>query len=188
MLQIDQTVISLDILEKKFVCNLEKCKGACCVLGDSGAPLKDEEINKLEEILPEIKPFMRDVGIKEVESVGCYTIDKDGDKVTPLVNGEECAFVFFENEIAKCAIEKAYLAKKIDFQKPVSCHLYPIRSTKYATFEALNYHQWEICKPAVKNGEQANTPLFAFLKQPLTREFGEDWFNQLEIAAKELKK
>jgi hypothetical protein len=186
MLQIGETIISLDILEKKFCCDLTKCKGNCCVHGDSGAPLKREEAEQIQELYPLFRPFMREEGIKMVEKNGCYTIDSDNDLVTTLVNNEECVYVIFEEGIAKCAIEKAFEAKIISFQKPISCHLYPIRTTKYSTFEALNYHKWEICKSALANGRRTGISLYVFLKEPLLREYGADWYSQLQIAAKEL--
>jgi hypothetical protein len=188
MIQIDKTVVSFDVFEKKFCCNLQKCKGACCIHGDSGAPLKEEEAELLEKIYPLVKPYLREDGIKAIELKGCYTIDTDGDLVTPLINNEECAFVIFENGIAKCGIEKAYEEKIIDFQKPISCHLYPIRVTKYSSFEAINYHQWDICKHALAEGKKNNLPLYIFLKNPLCREYGAEWYLQLEIAANEYKK
>jgi hypothetical protein len=184
MLQIENTILSLDILEKKFLCDLDKCKGACCVLGDSGAPLKDDEAQLLQVIFPSLKPYLRNEGIEAIEKQGAYVIDSDGDMVTPLVNNKECAYAIFEKGIAKCGIEKAFLDSRIDFQKPVSCHLYPIRVTKYSSFEALNYHQWEICQPARKLGVKKELPVYVFLKQPLVREYGEDWYKQLELAAK----
>jgi Protein of unknown function (DUF3109) len=184
MLQIENTILSLDIIEKKFLCDLDKCKGACCVLGDSGAPLKNDEAQLLEVIFPSLKPYLRNEGIEAIEKQGAYVIDSDGDMVTPLVNNKECAYAIFEKGIAKCGIEKALLDNRIDFQKPVSCHLYPIRVTKYSSFEALNYHQWEICQPARKLGVKKELPVYTFLKQPLVREYGEDWYKQLELAAK----
>jgi len=186
MLQIENTILSLDIIEKKFLCDLDKCKGACCVLGDSGAPLKKDEAQLLEVIFPSLKPYLRNEGIEAIEKQGAYVIDSDGDMVTPLVNNKECAYAIFEKGIAKCGIEKAFLDNRIDFQKPVSCHLYPIRVTKYSSFEALNYHQWEICKPARQLGVKKELPVFVFLKQPLVREYGEEWYKQLELASRTL--
>lgn len=187
MLQIDKTIISFDILEKNFLCDLTKCRGACCIHGDSGAPLKKEEARYIEDFFPEIKKFMRKEGVATIENEGFYTIDKDGDMVTPLINNEECAFVYFEKNIAKCAIEKAYEEKKISFKKPISCHLYPIRVTEYTNFAALNFHSWDICKDALQCGNKIKMPLYIFLKEPLIREYGEGWYKQLEIAASEYK-
>lgn len=186
MIAVDNTLISEDILEKKFVCDLNACKGACCVAGDSGAPLDKDELEILDKIYPKVKPYMVPKGIKAVEKKGSYVIDSDGDYTTTLVSaGAECAFVYFdENDIAKCAIEKAWLEKKIDWQKPISCHLYPIRITKYKTYDAVNYSKWNVCKPACACGEKLDVPIYKFLKQPLIRKYGKDWFKQLEKSAK----
>ena len=188
MLQINSVVLSLDILEKKFVCDLKKCKGACCVFGDSGAPLEQDEAEILSRNFQAVKSFMRPEGVKAIEEQGTHVIDSDGDTVTPLIDGKECAYVVFENKIAKCAIEIAYEAKKTDFQKPISCNLYPIRITRYKDFDALNYHEWDICNPACKLGDKMQIPLYTFLAQPLTRKYGEAWYEQLKIASEELKK
>lgn len=186
MLQIGDCVLSFDILNVNFACDLKKCKGACCVHGDSGAPLEASEVKILEELFPKVREYMRPEGIKAVETQGTSVIDRDGDNVTPLVNGQECAYVIFEEGIAKCSIEKAYQSKAISFRKPVSCHLYPIRITKYSTFEALNYHKWDICKPALKLGAKLNTPLYLYVEESLTRHYGKEWYEQLRIAAREL--
>ncbi len=185
MIAIDNTLISEDILEKKFVCDLNACKGACCVAGDSGAPLDKDELDILNKIYPKVKPYMVPKGIKAVEKKGTYVIDSDGDYTTTLVSaGAECAFVYFdENKIAKCAIEKAWLEKKIDWQKPISCHLYPIRITKYKTYDAVNYNKWNLCAPACKCGEKLDVPVYKFLKGPLIRKYGKEWFKQLEKSA-----
>lgn len=186
MIAIDNTLVSEDILEKKFVCDLNACKGACCVAGDSGAPLDKEELEKLDGVLDAVKPYMTKKGLKAVEKSGTYVVDGDGDYTTTLVApGEECAFVYFdEQNIAKCAIEKAYLEKKIDWQKPISCHLYPIRIKKTKTYDAVNYDRWSVCKPACTCGEKLNVPVYKFLKTPLIRKYGNSWYKQLEQAAK----
>ena len=141
MIQVDNQIISLDIFEKYFVCDLNTCKGACCVEGDSGAPLLKEEKNILEDIYEKVKPYMRKNGITAIENQGITVYDSEGDLTTPLVNNRECAFVIYENGISKCAIEKAYLLGKTRFKKPISCHLFPIRITEYRAFEALNYEK-----------------------------------------------
>ncbi|MBL0046591.1 MAG: DUF3109 family protein [Bacteroidetes bacterium] len=188
MIEIDNTLVSDDILERKFVCDLNACKGECCVAGDSGAPLEKEEAEILAKIYPTVKPFMNAEGIAEIEKMGVSLIDSDGDLVTPLVDGvKHCAFVIFENSIAKCSIEKAFYAGKVDFKKPISCHLYPVRITKYKHFEAVNYEEWDVCKPACNCGEKLDVPVYKFLKEPLVRKFGNDWYAQLELLAKEHK-
>jgi hypothetical protein len=181
MLQIGNTLLSLDIIEQKFQCDLSKCKGACCVHGDSGAPLEVEEVDTLNHIYPFIKHLLSETSINTIEKFGTSVIDQDGDIVTPLNNGKECAFTVFENGIAKCSIELAYNKKLISFRKPVSCHLYPIRITKYDGYDAVNYHEWEICKPARESGKKNEVPLYKFLQEPLTRIYGKDWFNELQM-------
>jgi len=188
MLQIDEAVLSFELLDTKFACDLKKCKGACCVLGDSGAPLEKDEVTLLESVFPLIRTFMREEGIAAVEALGTSIVDDDGDNVTPLVKNKECAYVIFEDGIAKCSIEKAYENEVISFRKPISCHLYPIRITKYSNFEALNYHKWEICKPALKFGKKANIPLYICLENSLTRKYGKEWYQYLKIAAEEIVK
>jgi len=188
MLQIGSTIVSLDIIEKKFVCNLAKCKGMCCVYGDSGAPLYDDEIDILKEAYTKVKPYMTREGIEVVERMGVYATDFDNEKVTPLIgDSEECAFSFCEKGVHYCAIEKAFINGETDFRKPVSCHLYPVRITRFTDFEAVNYHQWRICEDANEYGKKKETPIFVFLKEPLIRKFGADWYGKLCRAATKLK-
>ncbi len=187
MIEIEDKLISLDIFEKKFVCDLNACKGACCVEGDSGAPLTYEEIDIIEENIEKIKPFMRKEGLDAIEKTGVFYMDEDNEPVTTLVNDKECAFVFFdENNITKCSIEKAHSEGKLDFKKPISCHLYPIRVAKYRKFEAINYSQWDICKPACACGNKLDVPVYKFLKEPIIRKWGNAFFEELEKVAKEL--
>lgn len=180
MILIDDTIISDDLAEAKFCCNLAACKGACCVEGDAGAPLDAEEISILDDSIDFIKPFMLKKGREVIEQNGVFDYDAESNFVTPLVNDRECAFVYFKNNIAYCAIEKAWLDKKIDFQKPISCHLYPVRLSTVNNMTAINYHEWSICKPAVKKGKDLGLPLYQFLKDSLIRKFGEEWFEKLE--------
>jgi hypothetical protein len=192
VIQIDKSIVSFDVLTTHFACDLLKCKGACCVHGDSGAPLETEEVKILKNIFPKIKPYLNEQSILSIEKQGTSVMDADGDTVTPLVNQKECAYVYFENEIAKCSIEKAFFEKKIKFRKPISCHLYPIRISKFKNYEALNYHVWEICKPAIQNGIIENIKTYQFLKTPLIRKYGKNWFSELKVAEelyeKEFKK
>lgn len=187
MIQIDDKLISEDIFSEEFVCNLTKCKGACCVEGDVGAPLDKEETQILDRIFKDVKPYLRPEGAKAIEEQGTWTVDpSDGDFVTPMVNGEECAYVIFdENGITKCGIEKAYEDGAVDWQKPISCHLYPIRVNKYSTFTALNYHEWKICSVACELGKELQVPIYKFLKTPLIRKYGEDFYQVLTEAAEE---
>jgi hypothetical protein len=187
MIAIDNTIVSEHLLEKKFVCDINACKGECCVAGDSGAPLEIDEIAIMEDILDKVLPYVPKDGQKAIKKQGVFVIDEDGDYTTPLVKGAHCAFTYFEEGIAKCAIEKAYYAGEVSWKKPVSCHLYPVRITKYKNYDAVNYHKWEVCKPACECGAKLDVPVYKFLKEPLIRKFGKDWYKQLELAA-ELKK
>ncbi len=188
MIEIDNTIVSIDLFKEKFVCDLDSCKGACCVQGDSGAPLEKNELDILAEIYDKIKPFMRPEGISAVEEQGVYIKDIEGDWVTPLVEGKECAYTVFDDKgIALCAIELAWKAGAIDFKKPISCHLYPVRLKEYRDFTAVQYHRWDICSPACKLGEQLHIPLYKFLKEPLVRKFGSAWYKEMEAVAGALK-
>ncbi len=186
MFMINDTLVSEDILEKQFVCDLSRCKGACCVEGDAGAPLSVEEAGILQEEYQNFKPYLRKEGIKAVEEQGTSVTDPhDGEDVTPLVNGAECAYVIFdENGISKCGIEKAWEEGGTTFRKPVSCHLYPVRVNKYVTYEAVNYHKWEICSPACELGEQLKVPVYRFLKEALIRKYGPEWYHELDEVAR----
>ncbi|MBX7107040.1 MAG: DUF3109 family protein [Chitinophagales bacterium] len=184
MILIDHTIVSDELLEKQFTCALDKCKGACCVAGDSGAPLEFAETAVLESIYDTVKPYMSEEGIAAVQQFGKWLIDSDGDFVTPLVMGmKQCAYVFFENGIAKCAIEKACFEGKTDFRKPISCHLYPVRITRYEHYDAVNYNKWDVCAPACDLGRQLGTPVFRFVKDALIRKYGAAWYEQLAGAA-----
>lgn len=188
LIEVKDKIVSLDLFEKKFVCDLNACKGACCVEGDSGAPLTLEEVDILEEDYEKIKPYMRPEGIAEVEKQGVFYMDWDNEPVTALVNDKECAFVYFDEQgITKCAIEKAHKAGKTNFKKPISCHLYPIRVQKLGSGQALNYNEWDICRPACSCGEELNVQVFRFLKEPITRAFGEEFYAELELIDSELK-
>ena len=188
MIQVDDKIISFDVFEKQFVCDLSACKGACCVEGDAGAPLTDKELDVLPNIYNEVKSYMRTEGIAEIEKQGFFVVDGDGDNTTPLVNNKECAFVVFdENEMAKCTIEQAYNDGKINFKKPISCHLFPIRIKEYRDFDAVNYEAINICKPACFCGESLRVPVYRFLKEPLIRLYGEEWYDKLTEAAILLK-
>ena len=184
MIQIDNTLISFDIFEKHFLCNLAECKGVCCVEGDSGAPLTNEEALLIEELYPVFIKYLSEENKKEVEKQGTSVVDRDGDLVTPIRDNRECVFTFIdENGITKCAIEKAFLNGEITFRKPVSCHLFPIRITEYKAYDAVNYQQLDFCKPGRTCGNKNKLPLYKFLKEPLIRKYGEQWYKELEIAA-----
>ena len=182
MIQIENTLISEEIITENFVCNLNKCKGECCVAGDAGAPLEAAELKIMETVFEKVKPYLNEKGLKAIAEQGLYVIDEDGDYTTTCVEKNlECAYVLFENGITQCAFEKAYNDGVIDFKKPISCHLYPIRITKYETFEALNYDRWSICSDACHFGNSLKVPVYQFLKEPLIRKYGENWYNQLQM-------
>lgn len=180
MLIVKDCIISEDIAEKRFCCDLAQCKGICCVEGDCGAPLREEEIPILERVLPQVEPYMTPEGIAVVKSQGVSGLDNAAEPCTPLINNRECAYIAYgEDGMALCAIEKAYRDGKIDWKKPISCHLYPIRVNEFGEFTALNYDRWDICKCAVAKGEACGEPLYKYLREPLIRRFGQEWYDEL---------
>lgn len=180
MLIVQSAIVSDNIADRCFACQLSQCKGACCVEGDSGAPLTPDEVDTINAILPQVRPYMTEAGRQVVDAVGPSDIDADGDLGTSLVNGRECAFVTFADDgTVLCAIERAFLDGKTHFRKPVSCHLYPIRIEDYGEFQAVNYHEWDICRCAVVKGREEGIPLYRYLKEPLIRRFGEAWYQEL---------
>ena len=189
MVEIGRTILSRDIFEKHFLCDVLKCKGACCIEGDSGAPLTEDEsvlikkeYLKFEEYLPKKHKY-------EIKKQGFSVIDSDGDLVTPLVDERQCAYSYYNsNGILKCAIEKAHTEGKTEIRKPISCHLFPIRITQYKRFDAVNYQELDICKPGRACGASVKLPLYKFLKEPLVKKYGEEWYKEVEIAAEYLNK
>ncbi|HNK68206.1 MAG TPA: DUF3109 family protein [Flavobacteriales bacterium] len=181
------TLISEDLFEKRFVCDLSACKGACCEQGDSGAPITSEEAAGIEKHYEAIKPYMTARGKKAVEKQGYSVVDMDGELVTPLVaEYQECAFAKKDNQgIWKCGIEQAYRNGEVPVHKPLSCHLYPIRVTRTKYHDALNYDTWDVCKPACSCGAKLDVPVFRFLKDPLIRAYGKEWYDELEIIYQE---
>ena len=179
MIIIDDILVSDELKEIHFTCDLQVCKGDCCVDGDAGAPLEEEEISILEDDLIEILPYMTKEGVEVVKKNGVFEYDVDGEYVTTLVNDDECVFVYTEKGISYCAIEKAFLEGKIKFKKPISCHLYPVRLSYVGERLAVNYHEWYICSPALSCGIKQNIPLYKYLKQPLIRKFGSTWYDKL---------
>lgn len=188
MLQIDDTIVSLALIEKRFSCDLSVCKGSCCRYGDTGAPLTPEEASILDRIWPEIIPFLRPEGIRAIEKAGTSMTDIEGDLVTPLISNRECAYTIMEGDVYKCGIEMAFNAGAVDFRKPLSCHLFPVRIKSYRNFRAVNYEEWAICRPGKAAGVKNNIDLFVFLHDPLVRAFGQEWYNQLLWAAGEYGK
>ena len=180
MIQLGNTILSDDIKESFFTCDLEKCKGACCVEGDLGAPLEESELPILEKIYEKVEPFLSEEGRSAIDQQGKYVLDEEGDHSTPTINGKECAYAVYDDRgILKCGIEQAHEAGEIDFQKPISCHLYPIRISKHDDFEAVNYDRWDICDPACSLGKTLSMPLYKFLRMPLIRRYGSRWYNRL---------
>lgn len=184
MIVVGDCIVSDDIADRCFGCDLARCKGQCCVEGDFGAPLEEAEVAEIRRLYPAIKPYMVAAGIAAIERFGVSVPDYTDSPCTPLVDGRECAFVTWdENGTALCAIEKAFRDGKIPFKKPVSCHLYPIRIDDYGSFQTVNYHQWDVChQPSANNcqsGCPSAIPLYRYLKEPLVRKFGEAWYDEL---------
>lgn len=188
MIEIDDKVVSIDILTTNFCCDLDKCKGICCVEGNAGAPLDIEEVEILEQEYEAYKPYMKSEGIEVIEQMGFMIVDSDGDYTTPLINDSECAFSFEENGMTLCAIERAYKEGKTNFVKPISCHLYPIRLVPFSNGSiGLNYHRWGVCNSAISCGNKIQLPMYKALKTPIERRFGEDFYKALEEAEKYIK-
>lgn len=180
MIEVEDKLLSEDLFDNYFCCDLADCKGACCIEGDSGAPLEIEEIALIEDAIDAIKPYLTEKGIQAIEKDGVFTIDSDGDYTTTLIDGGECAFVFRNEGIALCAIEKAFREGKIENIKPISCHLYPIRRKRFSDgFEGLNYHRWNVCQGAVRNGEAKNCKVYEGVKSAIVRAYGEEFYGHL---------
>ena len=189
MIQIGKTLVSEEIIDTDFVCNLNACKGQCCIDGDAGAPLEEQELAVMEEIFPKVKPYLRPEGLQAIEEQGIYTTNEDGEYETTLIDEKDCAYVIYDdNNIALCAIEEAYSQGDIAWKKPVSCHLYPVRVREYTEFYGVNYDKWSICDDACVLGKELQVPIYKFVKQALIRKFGEDWYAELEKVAANLNK
>ena len=188
MFQLGKTIVSEDLLEKDFVCNLSACKGACCIKGEAGAPVTPEEVEILKEIYPHVKPFLRKEGIQAIEQQGTHIVSDFDELETPLVDGNECAYVTFNDKgYASCGIEDAYNTGEVSFRKPISCHLYPVRVQDYSEFAAVNYHKWDICNDACTLGKELKVPVYKFVKDALIRKFGKNWYKELEKIAENYK-
>lgn len=188
MIQIGDTIVSLDVFEQRFCCDLARCKGICCVEGNAGAPLETEEVAILEREYEAYEPYMKPEGIAAIRQQGFMVVDEEGDLTTPLIAGAECAYSFEENGVTFCAVERAFREGKTSFVKPVSCHLYPIRVARFSngTF-GLNYHRWDVCGCARKLGAKTGTPVFRAAKDALIRRFGSEFYDALEAAARYLE-
>lgn len=183
MLQIGNTLVSLDLAERFFCCDLDKCLGQCCIEGDAGAPITTEEYKKLEEITPSLMPELLPAAIKVIEEDGVGYTDEEGDLVTSIIDGKNCVYTCYASGgKCLCAIERAFRQGKCDFRKPISCYLYPLRLTDYPTFTAINYHRWKICRSAEINGKELGIRLYQFMKEPLIERFGKDWYDELAEA------
>lgn len=181
MVEIEDKIVSEELFDEFFCCDLSQCKGICCVEGDSGAPLKIEEIDVIENELPNIIPFMTPEGVDAVERNGVFEVDSDGDYTTTLINGGECAFVVTENGIALCAMEKAFRAGKSAFPKPISCHLYPIRVKEFSNgMSGLNYHRWNVCSSAVCEGRKSGVKVYQGVRSAIERAYGKEFYGHLE--------
>jgi hypothetical protein len=175
---INDVLVRDEIVEIPFSCDLKKCKGACCTLeSELGAPVKKEEIEEIEKILPVIKKYLIQKNIDEIEKNGFYEM-KDGEILITIVNNHDCVFSFYDNTIAKCAIERAYFDGKVEFRKPISCHLFPIRVTDFSG-DVLRYEKFSECAPALEKGKEENITIVEFCKDSLIRLYGEDWYNKL---------
>lgn len=184
MFQLGKTIVSEEILEKDFVCNLNACKGACCVEGEAGAPLEKDELDELRENFEKIRPFLEEKGLTAIKEQGLFTTNELGEHETPLIEGKECAYVIHnEKNQALCGIEEAFNRGAVQFKKPISCHLYPVRIRQYSEFAAVNYHKWDICDDACSLGKELKIPVYQFVKQALIRKFGEPWYAELEEIA-----
>ena len=186
MFVIKDTLVSLDLIERRFVCDLQGCKGQCCIDGDAGAPLLKEEKEEIDKNITKILPLLTPQGQKAIEKEGTAYLDQDGDLVTTLIEGRNCAFsIFSEEGICLCALEKGFREGILPDLKPSSCSLYPIRLQKIGNMTALNYHRWKICSCAEKNGRKLGIRVYEFLKDPLVKKFGKEWFDELHLTAKE---
>lgn len=178
MFVVDDVFISDDLVEAAFCCNLGACHGACCVQGTSGAPLTPDEREEVDRVLPLVKHRLRPEALKVIDSKGAWEDLGDEYYATTCVGEAECVFVRYDGPVAKCSIQEAYHEGKTSFEKPISCHLYPIRIEQMGEYEALNYERIEICKPAVKFGRRKGVGLAEFLEGPLVRKYGREWYDQ----------
>ncbi len=186
MIQINDTLISLDVIEEYFECDLDKCLGECCIEGDAGAPLLEEEETKLKALLPKALPYMTPAAQEVAKEQGVAYVDEEGDLVTSIVNGKDCIFTCYApGGKCLCILEKLRREGHDEFFKPISCSLYPIRLKDYGGFTSVNYHRWKICKCAEILGRKNGVRVFEFLKEPLTRRFGEKWYEELCLTANE---
>ncbi|MCM1110320.1 MAG: DUF3109 family protein [Clostridium sp.] len=183
MFEIDNTLVSLDLAERFFCCDLDKCLGECCVEGDAGAPITREEYEKLRQLAPVVADRLSPRARRIIDEEGVGYVDQEGDLVTSIVNGRDCVFTCYApGGKCLCALDSAFREGKTDFRKPISCYLYPLRLKEYPTFTAVNYHRWKICRPAEENGRRLGIRLYQFMREPLIERFGREWYDTLAAA------
>lgn len=189
ILQVGDVLVSPDILTECFCCDLEACGGACCIEGDAGAPLQLDEVGELENVLDEVWGDLSASAQSVIDRKGVAYTDEEGDLVTSIVNGKDCVFTCYSPDgCCYCATDKAFREGRTSWCKPISCYLYPIREKRLGGgLTALNYHRWSVCAGAVKKGRELQLPIYRFLKDPLIRRFGEDWYHELEEVAEQLR-
>lgn len=185
MLQIGNNIISSDLIKKKFACDLSVCLGNCCRYGDAGAPIEEDELKILDQIITAVDPYLTEEGRRAIKEQGTSVRDIEGEMVTPLIDGKECAYTFREGNIHKCAIEKAWSEGKITFRKPLSCHLFPVRIKKYKSFFAINVEEWPVCFGGREKGKTGNIFVYEFLAEALKRALGEEVYSEICRAALE---
>ncbi len=186
MFEIQNTLVSLDLAEEFFCCDLDACKGECCIEGDAGAPVTEAECREIEKVLPIVKPLMMPRAVEEVERNGVSYVDEEGDLVTTLLDGRNCAFTCYDKGgVCLCALDSAFRQGLTSWRKPASCALYPLRLTEFKAFTAVNYHRWDVCKQARINGRRLGIRLYQFLKDPLIEYFGQEWYDELKLVCEE---
>lgn len=187
IIEIDDILVSSDIFTEEFCCDLDACKGICCVEGDAGAPVTLDEIGGIEDALDTVWDDMSASAQAVVNKQGVAYTDRDGDLVTSIVGGKDCVFTCYEGDCCLCALERAYRSGKTGFCKPISCALYPIREKRLGNgMIALNYNRWDVCRDAVKKGRELHLPVYKFLKEPLIRRFGAEFYEKLCEAGKQI--
>ena len=189
MIAIDHVLLSDEIVEENFLCDLNKCKGGCCVDGDCGAPITHEESMIIADLYPKIKPHLEPQYLPEIERQGTHTTDPEHGLVTPTVNGGICVYGYTDDlGIVKCGIEKAWKEGHINFRKPISCHLFPIRIVSNPGYELVNYEpRQQLCRPACKQGNKLKVPVYKFLKEAIIRKYGEEFYDTLSAVADKMK-
>lgn len=189
ILQVGEVLVASDIITECFCCDLSACRGACCIEGDAGAPVTLEEVECLEEVLDTVRSELSTAAQRVIKRRGVAYTDEEGDLVTSIVGGKDCVFTCYDADgCCYCATERAYRAGRTKWCKPISCALYPIREKHFANgLTGLNYHRWDVCRPAVELGRRLGLPVYKFLREPLIRRFGEDWYRELEEVAAQME-